>query len=79
MLDHDAALIVRLARRPRLVPGEWCCLDCDHLSYGDSDVPRCPRCHGLRLEPTLGPSGERRDDRASVAEPATGQPEPARR
>jgi hypothetical protein len=40
-------------RLPRLVAGEWRCLDCHRLSYGDSPAPRCPNCHGTVLRPTV--------------------------
>lgn len=44
---------VPFLRLPRLIAGEWRCLDCDHLSYGQAEEPRCPNCYGDRLVPTV--------------------------
>ncbi len=80
MLDHDATTLFRLARQPRLVPGEWRCLDCDHLAYGDSDAPRCPRCESRRLEPTIGrPNGHADHDQVADDGPMRQPPTPIRR
>jgi rubrerythrin len=53
MLDQNTGQPPQLVRLPRLIAGEWRCLDCGHLSYGDSDAPRCPSCQGRRLAPTV--------------------------
>jgi hypothetical protein len=58
---------------PRLVPGEWRCRDCGHLSYGDATAPRCPNCYSTRLVATL-------DQRPSPQQPtlaADGGPVPS--
>jgi rubrerythrin len=63
MLSQDTNQLPQLVRLPRMIVGEWRCVECGHLSYGDSDAPRCPSCHGDRLTPTVAQSGEpgRRD------------------
>lgn len=42
-----------VVRLPRMIVGEWRCLDCAHLAYGDSLAPRCPNCMGQRLVATV--------------------------
>jgi rubrerythrin len=51
--------------QPRMVAGEWRCLDCGHLSYGDAIDPRCPNCYSARLVPTL--DQRPRDDQPRLA------------
>lgn len=53
MLDDRTTTRLPLVRLPRLVPGEWRCLDCGRLSYGRSATPRCPACLSQRLHPTI--------------------------
>jgi hypothetical protein len=53
MLNHEPNPPAPLLRLPRLIAGEWRCLDCCHLSYGQADEPRCPNCLGRRLVPTV--------------------------
>ena len=58
MLDQETGQLPHLVRLPRMIAGEWRCVECGHLSYGDSDSPRCPSCHGDRLTPTVTQSNE---------------------
>jgi rubrerythrin len=69
MLDQDTGPLPQLVRLPRLIAGEWRCVECGHLSYGDSDAPRCPSCQGHRLTPTVKESAAmgRRDRDAARA------------
>jgi hypothetical protein len=69
MLIQDTGQLPQLVRLPRMIVGEWRCVECGHLSYGDSDSPRCPSCHGDRLTPTVARLGDtdRRDGGAARA------------
>jgi rubrerythrin len=67
MLDQDTGQLPQLVRLPRMIAGEWRCAECGHLSYGDSDAPRCPSCHGHRLTPTVKqPAARGRRDRGAA-------------
>jgi rubrerythrin len=59
VLDRGVAQSTRPLRLPRLIRGEWRCLDCGHLSYGSASAPRCPNCVSARMALTV-PAGQQR-------------------